>query len=405
MIGGAKQAIQDPIFLLRQMGCVYLYDFRHMDGNLVRNVADPAITFGSEPATFLNGDFEAFTGGIADDWTDNSLTGTLSEETDLPWDSEGSSAQKMTGNTDNNRVVLKQTVTHEQARTYRLKFKVEVESGTLRFRVRKVSGGTTQYGWRDFTSADEAGEYYFYFVPWNGTSIQVELFNVGGSSLTFTVDDMTLEPLENDVHLTINANHFSSADWDGRSYDFTGSSGCCAANWRANAWMTFPNDEICLFSKTNSEYAATQSSCVQSIYRSDSLPGRVFIERHANNPAWTYPRLEFWQSHDGTVVNLMKEHEPDLLDGEIHSSVCYLDADTGDDDFIFDGESLGHIAYTPAPAFYDPAVQKPYIIGSFINASSNYGSAYEGKIYVAGAFDVVPSAGQLALIDSILRTI
>ena len=377
--------VQDPVHALPMMGFKHVYDFRQMTDNIIRNVANPEIGFGAEPVDFLNGGFEGTysgSGGAPDWYKPPSSTGTYSKETNLPWESEGVAAQKITGNTDNNLNILSRAFAVTLARTYRVRFKIKVETGTCRIRI--VYSGTpfTHYGWREFTSADVIGEHAFYFCPWRNTGVTVQIFNVGGASLTLTIDDMHIEPVLNDDHIFFNASSFSSDKWDGKSYAFSGLSGDQAANWNLDRNISFPNNKITTISKTDAVYESTQVSAVQTMYRSDILPGRTFLERQRNDPSYSDPRLEMYWSGDGTTAPLMKQHDASIMNGEIHTCIAFIDAPIADDDFVWDGEVIGHIAYSPQNTLFDPVSKEPYMIASFTNATSNFGSPFDGKIYL-----------------------
>jgi len=229
--------VQDPLSVLRQMGCSELYDFRAMDYNLIPDVMSGAILLGSSLVT--NGGFEApYTAGVANNWVKGvgATTGVFSEETVLPWTSLGTSAQKVVGNTDYNVVLLSQAETIVAQQTYKLRFKIRVDSGSVRVRVFTPA----TWGERDFTSADGAIEAFFYLGTLATTAVSIQIVNIAVDSCSFIIDDLELEPVSNDKGAFFPANLFATASFDKRGYLFSGSQ--YAINYNRLAQITVADD-------------------------------------------------------------------------------------------------------------------------------------------------------------------
>ena len=234
--------VQDAAFVLRQMGADKVYDYRNMMEGCVRNLTDTDLNLGAAGAVLSNGGFETFTGGIADDW--NHLgTGTPSEETTLPWDSSGTSAQLTTGDTDYGNAIFSQSITAGITlnQTYQFNFKIRVTAGYAKIR---IVAWTPWYRAMEetFDSSDGAVEGTRYLQFPFGTTLACQVYNAGTSTpLTVLVDDFEFRPVQNDIHANMFPMGYDPAAWDGKSYDYSNSSDY-ALNWNSGGDLDFTSE-------------------------------------------------------------------------------------------------------------------------------------------------------------------
>lgn len=392
--------IEDPAALLVHMGMKFVHDFRSMDYNLVLNKARPALTLGSPIAGLLNGGFEgSYSSGVAPSWGKvGAPTGTFQEQTTLPWESSGTKAQEVIGNTNTNQPIMTQIITAglTQYRTYKIKFKVKVTSGTLRVRVAKISP-FVNFGSRDFVSGSE-GEFYFYFANHINTNLNIELFNASASPLSFLIDDMTIEPLVNDTHLFLRADAFNESAWDGQSYNFSGGILPCFINWNADRDFRVQNSRFTALALTAVE-STPAARTIHSLSRAD-LNQRSFITRFING-APNFSRLII--SENGTAVN---NYQSTAVDPFPRGKSAMLVQYNGGEQLKFDGSeaSGSYVSGGHQATLYDPVVGVPYCIGASIDGSLAYSSAFSGKMFLAGYDEDVYSEISENLMQAILKT-
>lgn len=395
--------IEDPAALLVHMGMRFVHDFRSMDYNLVINKANPALTLGSPIAGLLNGGFEgAYSSGVAPSWGKTGTpTGTFQEQTTLPWSSSGSKAQEVIGNTNTNQPIMQQSITAglTRYRTYKIKFKVKVTSGTLRVRVTQISPFVS-YGQRDFVSGTE-GEYHFYFANYLDTNLVIELFNASSSSLSFLIDDMTIEPLVNDTHLFMRSDAFSASAWDGRAFNFAGVGQGGFINWNCDRNFRISSNKFTALAITNVN-STPASRTVQSIYRADITNGKSMMTRYLNGA----PNVaQLFLSSDGAAV---ADYRASGVDPFTLGRVAYFAQykGSGSEKMEFDTvQSSGSFSVGSHPAtLFDPVAGQPYLIGAFINASVLQGSVFAGKIELAAFDDDIFTETQIDFMQKLLKT-
>lgn len=398
MLGGKNRSVQDPIFLLRQMGCDRVFDYRFIDYNLAMNLAAGFPVEGA-PVAVNNGGLEApYNSGVANGWGKvPTATGTFSEATgdDIPWESEGTSAQKFDSVVAPTNVFFTQNVSVTRYRTYKCKFKISVTSGTVRVRMAQIGGTFIEYGRRDFTPDNEAGEYFYYFIPYGSSAtVNIELFRVSGTC-TGVFDDFEMVEVDNDEHVTLLTAGFSTSRLDEieGSYQFSGVSSDYGANWNVDDTFDNETDKLTAFCVID---PSANNSAVQSNWNAN-VTSRSWMQR-----VITPSSIEGEFSADGTAVGIYQEATSDPYNRGKFSWVEWFDGPGLNQGFFVDGEvEVGTYTSGSNPGgLLDVAAGVGYFIGAYINPSGAITSPFNGTMYLCGYFDDVLSDMEYDLINS-----
>lgn len=386
----------DPIFVLRHLGCERLYDYRCMDYNLVRNLAHPELELG---ASIIDGGFEGvYVGGVAPGWNWVG-TGTPSEVTgeDIPWETEGVSAQKIENDTSYGGFILSRSMTgsYVQKQTYQLKFKIKVISGAVRVRTTCYNLPFEVATMRDFQAGDE-GEFVVYGGAGRNpvTAISQQIYNIGSTPLTFIIDDLTVCPLGNDTHVFIDAQGFDPGAWDGRGYMYNGGAWAHAKNWNKDGQMN-PGNEHTVFSLITPE-----SNCytMQSYWNAAD-----------SKKSWNY---KLWKATNDIYGNVSSNGSAHSIFGSSGidpyslGRICVLneyDGPGGTEKIMISNveSAVSYISGAHVNPLYE-AAGVPYTHSAFMSSSGTWIEKGMGKFEVLGFFNKKLTDSEKALVSNIL---
>lgn len=383
----------DKAYTMRHMGCKALFDFRAMDANMVKNLYDPKLEMGTEVA-MVNGDIETFSGGKATGFYYPSVVGTYSQQTFLPWDSDGVSAQKITGATSTMSAYMNQMMTTlTVGKTYKFSFKIAVKTGVWRMRMIDYSP-FLHLGWMDFDSNDEAKEYHFFFNNHHSANISFQLFLVAGVGEVI-IDDLRIEEVANDIHPVMHPANYDAGAWDGREYDFSGGgfsySPCFDPD---NFYTMFDDARMTTFFKGIPD---SPGNCLLSKWRA-STNDRIFELRLDSTPD-----AEIVTSQDGSAQNIYTAGASGVFSGS-PVTVTHDHNDLGSEEIRLNGEALtgAYTTNTHQNDLKDSSAGVPFMLGAIINSTGGYTQRYGGTMRLQAIFDDLLSNAQKEYIESLL---
>jgi len=396
MIGTRSQSFQDPVYILRQMGCELLYDYRVMDKNLIKNLAAPDVVLGAEPADLYNGGMEGVygAGGQAPNWYKNpSAVGTYQSTSDFPWASDGIAAQEVINETLFNTSLLSQAFTTELGRTYKISFKAQVTAGTLRVRMVDYTP-FIHYGWIELTSADlgENYEHYFYYQGFSSVDVQLQFFSAG-VPLSFKIDDLKIEAVDDDLHMMINPAAWDSGTYDYDYYEYSGAGYDYATNWNVDNHIDLSGGNFVIFDKMK----MTINGTYQAQYDASGSK-KVFILRAIDSGG---ERLELITSQDGTTQNSWQSDVISDLLTSMHSIVLFYT--TSGIELYVDGVQVnGSYSGGSHQATLYNAAQATYLHNAYRNVLGNFPWKGKGKAKIKGLIIGILSEQQKKLLIGIL---
>lgn len=377
------------------MGCDYIWDYRYRDNNLIFNAADPNLNLGAN-TIITNGGFEGtYVGGVAPNWT-FAGTGTPSEETNLPWDSDGVSAQKLTNDTDYGAIIFYQSLTANLTleQTYQLKFKVQVTSGFARIGI----AGATPFNnglMVDFDASDGIVEGTLYFSVRQGSVVQIKMYNTGTSTpLTCIFDDFEIRAVQNDKHIFLYPVGYDEGQWEEDGYDFAGITTDCGINYNRTGQLN-AGSEITSFSLLTPN---ATSNTTQAFW--DEIgDNRSMLARTYGGPT-SQPDTNV--SADGLGY---ARYKGSGVDPRTLGRLCWINEYDGPG-----GTETMTINDVDYPTAYTLGVHKTslyqnasYFHGSRFNYLGNFTGMISGKGEVFGYFDRILDAGEKLLLSNLLR--
>ena len=392
-----RQRARDAVYTLKHMGADFIYDFRQMHTNLVREFSKPHIEVGAD--ALINGSMEAFTGNTPDGWFYVGVNGTQSIVTTLPWDSEGTRAWRIEGDEDYGGSVITQSIVDTPFKTYQIKGKLLVEQGVARLR---WVGWTSWYVGlqQEYTPADGVVEFEFYAsFPDNVTSQKaLQIVNGGaGTPLTVVVDDFSLKPVtdDTDIHLNLGALSYDEGRHTDRYYEFgLGNTG--AHNWNKDGQLII-GDENTIF----------------AITRPGSTCYSIFTYWDASRSKKSYG-IRFWPptndiggipSSDGSSHSQFYtgSYDPFSETAPFVTMVEYNGAG-GSEEIRVNNDIKAH-SYTSGAhvaTLYDDDTT-PFCIGALRAGSGSFIERAAGKFYIVTIFNSVLTEGQKEIANALMQ--